>query len=362
MQFAFNIGPFRAFLTVRPLAMLAFIVVCGIGVAACVGYTKGPKHTQVKADRGIKFNHSMHTADQGLECSTCHDFESDDRVHMSSAKHDVCGTCHEIPEDLTAEPAKCAYCHTKEDYAILPRVPSLDPERKFDHGKHADKEVKCESCHTNVKTDFVMADSLKPMCMDCHGKTDPKLNECSTCHNELSAATIPITRAGMRIQHDAPQIWEKVHGKESKVDPKYCAMCHDVEASCDACHRTQAPDNHTLSWRQETHGLQAGWDRNSCNACHEEESCMKCHQNTEPKSHRGGWSGPTNTHCVSCHFPAQRTECIVCHEDIDHEKALPSPHALGFFPANCALCHPGGLPNRAPHLMNSTVRCVVCHK
>ena len=352
----------RPLITLRPQTLLALLVGCTVLITACATYTGTDEKPPAKKDRGIKFSHVIHGTEQGLECSTCHDFEADDRVAMSFPKHEICGTCHEIPEDLTAEPEKCAYCHTNTEFTIEPRVPFLSPEQKFAHGAHIDKEVACDTCHTNPKAEFAKKGSLKPMCMDCHGKTDPKLNECATCHNELSKTAIPTMRAGMRIQHDALQIWEKLHGQESRVDPKYCVMCHDQEAACDTCHRTQAPDNHTVAWRRKTHGMHAGWDRNNCTTCHEEESCMKCHQNTTPESHRGGWDSPTNTHCVSCHFPAQRSECIVCHEDIDHETAMRSPHDLGIFPANCALCHPGGLPHRAPHLMNSTVRCSVCHK
>ena len=67
------------------------------------------------------------------------------------------------------------------------------------------------------------------------------------------------------------------------------------------------------------------------------------------------------THCVQCHFPERDTGCAVCHQNIEHPSARRSPHALGVFPADCARCHPGAIPDQAPHFSNSTVRCTQCH-
>jgi hypothetical protein len=142
----------------------------------------------------------------------------------------------------------------------------------------------------------------------------------------------------------------------------YCSLCHDEQESCESCHTQNPPKDHTLAWRRKTHGLEATWDRASCAVCHEEDSCLKCHRNSTPSSHRAGWGSPLNRHCVNCHYPAEQSGCTVCHETIEHEDAMRSPHNLGIFPPNCNLCHPGGLPHQAPHLLNSTVHCVVCHK
>jgi len=198
--------------------------------------------------------------------------------------------------------------------------------------------------------------------MDCHGKTDPKMNACSFCHSELSKESVPKFRRGTRIAHDAPEVWELVHGREARADAAYCAMCHEDEKDCVECHRREAPKSHTVTWRRRTHGLQANWDRQKCAACHEEDMCVRCHANTEPSSHRSGFGNPVNSHCVQCHFPQQDNGCTVCHETIEHRQARPSPHSRGVFPADCGRCHPGGLPHRAPHPMNNSARCVVCHR
>ncbi|MCC6487883.1 MAG: hypothetical protein IT364_10320, partial [Candidatus Hydrogenedentes bacterium] len=139
------------------------------------------------------------------------------------------------------------------------------------------------------------------------------------------------------------------------------ALCHTDQSFCDDCHTTAAPDSHTASWRRKTHGMQASFDRNNCSVCHEEDSCLKCHSNTEPESHRQAWGPPANHHCTTCHYPPSKTNCVVCHESIEHPSALPSPHRVLLYPAQCAQCHPGGQTTRAPHPMNSTVNCRFCH-
>jgi hypothetical protein len=338
----------------RRIAFAAFALGFVLLVGACVTLTR-PR--SAKVDRGIRVNHALH-AEKGLECSSCHEPAEEGRYAIAS--HDVCSVCHEINIE-EPEPEKCALCHTRDNYEIDPLERLLGGDLNFAHPPHVDKEVACSVCHGNPDTGILAGVSKKPFCMDCHGKTDQKLNECSVCHRETSKDTVPLFRAGVRIHHDEPALWTRLHGSESKVNPNYCSLCHDMPESCDTCHQTHAPANHTISWRRKTHGLEASWDRNACSVCHEEDSCMQCHTSTKPDSHRGAWSSPINQHCTSCHFPPTKTNCVVCHENIDHKTAMPSPHRALIYPPQCALCHPGGLPTRAPHVTNSTVSCRFCH-
>jgi predicted CXXCH cytochrome family protein len=318
--------------------------------------------------RGYVFSHSLHV-DQGLDdCSICHDVTSDTPGALSMPGHDLCSVCHEIPESGTEVPEtveerqKCDFCHVRDDYSVTQFSSKLSDEVIWDHAPHVNAELDCKTCHTSLDQGHVVKGSMKPWCMDCHGDTRPALNECSVCHSQMSKDAIPKFRKGQRIAHDAPEIWERVHGEEARVDPMFCALCHDQEQSCEACHSQQAPDDHTLAWRNRTHGLVSSWDRQRCAVCHEETFCIQCHRHSEPASHRAGWGEPLNRHCVNCHYPPEQNQCTVCHENISHESARPSLHNIGVFPPNCAQCHPAGLPHRAPHALNSTVHCVVCHK
>jgi len=366
----------------RATAVLALVPVAlaGVMLAASGGLFK---RTAAQPDRGLKSGHNAHI-EQQLECATCHQWESETGHVMPG--HDLCSICHEINMDVvalieakeTVEPADrdaCSFCHTREDQSVDPLIKRMSVETIFAHDKHMDASIDCMECH---KTPGVIPDlpkgPLMPWCMECHQEADvPVLesgepntaftaNACAICHSEITEHTRPQFRSGARIAHDVPELWTKIHGKEAQFDPQYCAMCHDTVASCEDCHRREMPQDHTVAWRRKPHGLRAMIDRQSCSVCHEEDSCAKCHEKSEPRSHRAGFAGSRNQHCVSCHFPAQETSCAVCHENIEHRTSGRSPHSLGLYPANCAECHPGGLPHRAPHLTNNSVQCQVCHE
>jgi len=338
----------------RPrLFWMVFVIGASVIIGACVTSTV-PKATK---DRGVRVNHKFH-GEQGLDCSTCH--ESKEGA-MSFPTHETCGTCHEINMDAPTK-EMCGKCHTREDYSITASEKRFKPEVKWSHDPHLAKEVKCESCHgADPDANGLPAGPLMATCMDCHGKTDPKLNECEVCHNEIRKTTKPQFRGETRIQHDVPAIWAHTHGNESRVDPKYCATCHTEPQFCDDCHTKTQPDSHTATWRRKSHGIEATYNRNNCTVCHEEDSCLKCHRNTKPESHKSTWGPPFDNHCTTCHFPASKNNCTVCHEAVEHQTAPPSPHRARIYPPNCMRCHPGGTPGRAPHAVNSTVSCKLCH-
>ncbi len=308
-----------------------------------------------RRDRGLRFPHEKHTED--MACTDCHDMADPEAVIPD---HDLCSTCHDIDTDNPA-PEQCGLCHTREDYSLDARARALTDEVKFSHDPHAAAELECVACHEKPDERLLPDKPMKPFCMDCHAQKNPRLNACEVCHATWNKDVVPQYRSGSRIQHDAPQIWAHLHGKEARIDPAYCKLCHDTETSCEECHRTTPPRDHTVSWRRQGHGFHATIDRGKCVVCHEEDSCIECHENTQPSSHRGSWGHPMNGHCISCHYPPERTNCTVCHESVEHDGAMPSPHDFGLYPGACGLCHPGGVPYRAPHLLNSTVSCKTCH-
>jgi len=330
---------------------LALCVLAG----SCVAFRNITKQAPA---RGLVFNHTVHTVQEEMACDDCHDLDADP---FELPNHDLCAVCHEFDEDEPT-PESCGLCHSRADYTVTEREHALSAEINFEHTAHLEADVACEACHANPDKPMSSMPSLKQQCMDCHGGTDPKLNECSVCHSEIDVDVRPKFRGTMRLLHDTPEVWMRIHGREAKMDEAFCTMCHAEKDDCSACHERNAPADHTVTWRRRTHGLHAGWDRSRCSVCHEEDSCRKCHSKTKPRSHRRSFGHPINSHCVQCHYPPENTGCTVCHEEIEHERALPSPHIIGLYPRRCGLCHPGGLPHAAPHLSNSTTKCIVCHK
>ncbi len=339
----------------RIRAYWAMLTLLGLSlfVAACATIQVLPNMSS--HDRGVKIPHEIHT---DMACADCH---QPGEKTMGYPNHGICENCHEIDVDNPDE-QKCGLCHTNTDYEIKPRTTRpFSDEIRFDHAPHAAKEVACNACHLDPEKQLLPDGKLMPFCMDCHAKQDAKFSECQACHTRVSKETRPETRNGVRIAHDSPAIWEQVHGGEWRKDEAYCAMCHKDQEFCSECHRKTEPKNHTAAWRSKTHGMRAEWDRRTCAVCHEEDMCMQCHEHTQPSNHRGSWGGPRSRHCQTCHFPPERTDnCTTCHERIEHEMAPVSPHKIGNYPVPCGQCHPG-VPGRAPHMTNSTVRCQFCH-
>lgn len=361
-----------------PHRQVGAAVLIALTASACITLARFQERRQVP-DRGLKFNHSIH-ADQGpLDCTICHQDATDTGFDFAMPDHNLCSVCHDIPSDALERTAEtdltgCTFCHTRQDYSVLPQSRRVSDEVVWGHAQHTAAGLECATCHADPDRPLRRpAGSLALMqfCMDCHEGAHQSLDDaealrdmgaCNVCHTVLDTTVRPTMRDGRPLPHDAPEIWERIHGREWQVSAEYCAVCHVSEEQCDACHTKTAPRNHTPHWRMKAHGLQATWDRQSCAVCHEEDSCVKCHSKTAPTSHRGAWGGHLNQHCTSCHFPAERNSCAVCHENIDHRQAMRSPHARGIFPSNCALCHPGGLAHRAPHPLNRTVGCTECHQ
>lgn len=369
MKLSSNMWPQRLLQALRANRRVAFVFLLSLVAGSCITFRE-TAHRRGPTDegRGYKYSHALHKQ-AGLEdCTTCHDPASAEPSALIMPAHDLCSTCHEIPDVGTTPPAdpaelaKCNFCHIRPDFSVTKWKTAFSEELKWQHAPHVAASIECAVCHQGPEEAKLRPDLTMDSCMQCHAKQKPGLNECAVCHTQITRDTIPTMRRGQRIAHDAPLVWQKIHGQEAQVDRAYCATCHDTKDSCNECHSRVAPADHTIAWRNKSHGLHANWDRNRCATCHEEDTCVKCHNSREPASHRAGWSGPVNRHCVSCHFPAQKNECVVCHENIDHREAKRSPHAAGIYPPNCARCHPGNVPYLAPHPLNSTVKCVQCHR
>jgi hypothetical protein len=135
--------------------------------------------------------------------------------------------------------------------------------------------------------------------------------------------------------------WMEYHGSlvaaegSSPGKPgKSCAICHE-KSDCIACHETRLPRDHTNFWRTRSHGFVAEGNRQRCMICHRQEFCVRCHSETAPRSHTASWR---TRHCTWCHYGS------------------------GSAPAdNCVACHKAALHTSAPHTVNSTINCSLCH-
>lgn len=247
------------------------------------------------AGEGTRFPHAVHM-EEGAECATCH--LADDGMKLNG---ESCAECHDddIPEYLSAKARRSPI--------------------QFPHDAHEDLD--CTDCHGKTAADEQKTSELlmaQSKCTECHKENDVEVSDsnCAACHGADAKGIKPP---------DHTTLWAVRHGKESRwrvfeEHGKSCALCHDND-SCETCHKTQRPKDHTGLWRMRTHGRAAGWDRDRCKTCHEPGTCAQCHATTSPLNHTAAWT-KTHGHAIKT---AGSDSCNVCHT----------------YTNPCAACHAG---------------------
>jgi len=324
----------------------------------------------------IKFNHDLHTRDQGIKCTKCHNpkllrtsISSNDEILPTEAR---CLKCHKVWKERN----ECSRCHS--DQAPYSRFKVPHRIFNFPHKTHfIDQEIECETCHG----DMIKINNFPPIpkmkqCLDCHDTRAPLF--CDGCHTNV--ATIRPSSHSIT--------WLKDHDIAATTNSSECQTCH-LQVNCDNCHSganlnmdnelmtmnpipSYRPDlfvgkqlafrNHSLDYVF-THGIDLTFKEKDCSVCHESsEFCSECHQNNsdiltnKPDFHGGlSWgavkydSGTDfstfdggKTHammakrdielCYSCHdLEGGDPICINCHRDNDGIlNTDPKTHSIGY--------------------------------
>lgn len=324
------------------LAMVSWLL-----VAACLSLP--PRRTEPS------FPHRVHVVDNELECAFCHSgVLLVDRPSLPPPE--LCGPCHErFDGDKPPERRLRAFFDADSRYRRV-AVSGRSDEVRFSHQRHAATPgLRCTTCHPDIATeDAVPLAPLasKPVCMDCHREHGQSV-ACTTCHTTIDASWRPPSHDGA---------WQRRHGacaEDRERSQDRCELCHQDATGCNACHQQTPPQDHSQTFRLQTHGLMASIDRTRCHVCHTQDSCQQCHETTLPRSHRAGFGASQQRHCTGCHLPLADTSCNVCHRDTpSHDLATPLPgdHNPGMF---CRTCHGNGV--RLPHPDGGHV-CTACHR
>jgi hypothetical protein len=331
----------------RPVALLAALGTLVLGCS--IGRRLGLSGDDQPA---LAFSHALHHGQEGLDCIACHTtYDSEEEAGMP-----VLGQCMLCHADLDAEkpPERQIAALFEGEVYRAQRISALSSEIVFSHPAHAVDAELCGTCHEGIeeseRLDERMAVSMDD-CTSCHDRLGIA-NECSTCHAEIREDRAPLT-------HQLN--WTRTHGlvfrAGSQATANRCDLCH-TEQSCNQCHQSVPPDNHTNHWRRRGHGITARMDRQNCDACHRTDVCASCHAEMEPQNHVGMWGSPQNRHCLSCHIGTSEGGCFVCHTGTpSHGLALPQPpdHTPGM---NCLQCH--GISAPLPHVHKGE-DCTICH-
>lgn len=331
-----------------------FLVCLALAATGCTAWR------QAAGGGPVPFSHEK-MLHQSVVCADCHTKAAEgDRAGMPDL--DTCNMCHEdIDKGKSAE--QTAAIHFKDGVFDAAKVTAVPSEIIFSHKTHTvDAKVACTDCHQGIEKSTQVDKSLglrMQDCIACHAKSSsPKSaiakDDCARCHKEIRKDAKPPTHA----QH-----WLKRHGDKAldgdRTAANDCSLCH-TQQSCDSCHKTQKPENHTNQWRQRGHGTVAALDRDGCATCHTSESCTACHSTTAPRNHRGQWGGDKSKHCQSCHIPVSGESCAVCHQGTpSHAKASPTPASMKN--TNCRSCHGVAPAAKLPHTDNGS-DCNYCHR
>lgn len=337
-------------------AACLFLALAGFTAAGKLDWLpkwRATKDLPIYKTRPIKFSHKNHAGEQQLECDGCHPTAlTGDKAGMPPLA--ICQNCHDSDEDTL----KKLKPFMVKDQPVWTTVTAINPDVNFSHKKHVDKQLKCVDCHKGIMESKGISTQVrvdKDTCLACHATKKVSV-ECKTCHQTIAQSWKPPT-------HNAA--WNRSHGQVVRTDRQMpysnrCSLCHQ-DSACAKCHQDEPPQNHNDQWRERTHGIVAGMDREKCAVCHKADYCDRCHQSTTPKSHRAGWGEPRNRHCLTCHTSLSAEGCFTCHHRIPGHLAAPDPPNNvthnNASEGDCRICHSVS----PPHLDNGD-NCRSCHR
>ncbi|QSR89561.1 cytochrome c3 family protein [Methylacidiphilum caldifontis] len=155
-----------------PPKIVLGIAVLGLLLVIGISYYFTPKYSRVgyMPTQPIPFDHSLHTAQLGLDCRFCHSYvEKSGFSNLPTTQ--TCMNCHrQVKMDSpklaplresweTGKPIQWVRIHQLPDYVY------------FDHSAHVNRGISCVSCHGQVnRMKEVYHDKPLSMswCLDCH--------------------------------------------------------------------------------------------------------------------------------------------------------------------------------------------------
>jgi hypothetical protein len=295
-----------------PLIVLLIVLIWQIGL------TVGGDQIGNDPRSALKFSHLIHVQESGMSCSDCHSqavqsTKTDDRLIPAM---EVCGSCHDIKD-----PDKCSICH-RNPQQVRPTPARVEYYDFFNHQKHLQKDLTCESCHAGASgAGQIMAVNTllppMPVCMDCHRKKGQTVN-CSSCHQGAHPISGDLNFMS----------WRQTHGIDASSDPdKY--QHYFEPGDCEDCHQglNLAGEVHQQGWLF-IHGAESS-SGGECLACHEDRTyCSSCHRLMLPIPHPLGDPSFANSEggrhtseakafieaCISCHdVEGLDPTCARCH-------------------------------------------------
>lgn len=141
-------------------------------------------------EQPIPYSHKIHAGDLGLECQFCHQGQADATDATSGAlmtfpQTETCMACHtEIAADTPSIATLTEY-HDGGQPVPWQRVYSIAKGVNWSHRTHLEAGAQCETCHGDVRSLEVMAQTTvvaaMASCIGCH-QANAASTDCQTCH------------------------------------------------------------------------------------------------------------------------------------------------------------------------------------
>lgn len=155
-------------------------------------YHKGYQPTQP-----IAYSHKLHAGDLGIDCKYCH-FGAEKSKHAGVPPVNVCLNCHKMVKPDSPEIKKIHEAYNSGKSIEWIRIHKLPDFVAFDHSRHVNRGVACQTCHGNIQEmEVVKQENTLAMgwCVNCHREytrhppahmADKNINatlDCSGCHH-----------------------------------------------------------------------------------------------------------------------------------------------------------------------------------
>ncbi|MBI3873317.1 MAG: hypothetical protein HY304_09605 [candidate division Zixibacteria bacterium] len=288
-------------------------------------WINAPQGPPVFAPRSheVIFNHQRHVDSLKIDCKVCHaTIERSEKIppHVLPAMS-ACVECHrqkQVRDD-------CSVCHSHvetrkpEDHGADWVLDHVEASRRDDHS--------CETCHKQT------------YCQECHdgaalglairGKEDAPQDQIGPLASAHEGTNLLV----LQRQHDLN--YRYTHGDDVKSKRSDCAVCHETQTFCAACHNAGddrsrlRPAWHDLAdFKFYRHADFARNDIESCAGCHDqnaaEPTCLTCHRTIRSphpegfmRDVHGSWHEDPDAVCFVCHDAGTRTPgvgfCGKCH-------------------------------------------------
>jgi len=293
----------------------------------CLGCHEEPDidrygYTERAIERELIFSHALHSSTVGLDCNRCH--EGIDEATTSPFRlpaMDGCVACHaerQMNDD-------CSVCHSQVEWR---RPEDHVADWVLDHVDVARSDARsCEQCHTQT------------YCQECHdgaalgfavvGDEDAPRDRIGP----LAGAAGGLDPLILQRAHGLN--YRFTHGSDVRAKTSDCAICHETESFCVACHdpahdggRFRPVWHEVADFRFAAHADIARNDIELCAGCHDqsgaESTCLTCHRNAVSphpdgfmQDVKGSWHDDDNAVCFVCHDPSSRETgigfCTRCH-------------------------------------------------